>query len=227
MTVSFVGAASAEATSLTLPTHQAGDLLVMWVLRSANDAPVIPSPWLHHQTRTSGTGGNRGVGIAWRVAQSSAETSGTWTNAFLLACSVYRHTTQILSLGFASNSFGTGTANVTYPGLATRGSNTNTTKLQDASSWLIGFCSLVENTSNGTTAPTGMTNRTALNGSTGYAVAIHDTAANVASWNATNFVANQNVTHGNFTAEIIATGGLKSAGGGMLVHPGMSGGMRG
>ena len=84
---SFVGAAQASGTTITLPAHQAGDIIVMWATSVINTI-TQPSGW----TGTAVAGGQSvGSGIlAYKIAASSSEVSGTWTNAKALMVAVYR-----------------------------------------------------------------------------------------------------------------------------------------
>lgn len=218
MTVSFVGAASAEATSLTLPAHQAGDLIVMYGRGPAGlpTPPTLPSGWVQIQ-RFSASSNN--VAVCWRIASSSAETSGTWTNAEQLMALVYRHTTNYLGLGLSAVTNGTITTSITYPALTA----------YPTSGWVLGLGS-AKNDSNLNTnfdlPPSGMTNRHSAFGSTyAFEVVAHDTNANVASWSSTTRTNDLAVRFATVTVPIVVLNAKAAAG--MLVHPGMSGGMRG
>jgi len=62
-----------------MPTHQAGDLLLMFAWNDGSaTAPTIPSGWVtrFNVGATTGT-----VVCAYKIAQSNAEAFGTWTNA--------------------------------------------------------------------------------------------------------------------------------------------------
>lgn len=218
MTVSFVGATSAEATSLTLPAHQAGDLIVIYArgLSGAPTPPTLPSGWVQIQRFSLST---NSVSVCWKIASSSAETSGTWTNAEQLMALVYRHTTNYLGLGLSAASSGTNATSIIYPTLTT----------YPASGWVLGLGS-AKNDSNLNTnfdlAPSGMTNRHSAFGATyAYEVVAHDTNANVASWSNTTRTNDSAVRYATVTVPIVVLNTKAAAG--MLVHPGMSGGMRG
>lgn len=89
MAIEFVSSASENATSISaMPTHQAGDILVFAAFRFGNSAaPTLPSGLVG--AAVFGVN-NINTNIAYRVAASSGETSGTFTNASALACLVYR-----------------------------------------------------------------------------------------------------------------------------------------
>lgn len=93
--VTYVGAAAANATSVSIPTHQAGDLLVIFAWRNnSNSLPGKPSasgtvPTWNDIDATTGSG-STSCRTAYAVAASSGRTSGTWSNAASVAVAVLR-----------------------------------------------------------------------------------------------------------------------------------------
>ncbi len=74
-----VGSATAPDSSVTIPAHQAGDLLVIFANRfDSTTIPTLPSGWTSAAT---GTGTSRAGRVGYRVATGSGTTSGTWTGA--------------------------------------------------------------------------------------------------------------------------------------------------
>lgn len=223
MTVSFVGAASAEATSLTLPAHQAGDLIV--ICAAAGNAPAItaPSGWTILLTRQGSA--NLSAITAFKIANSGAETSGTWTNAVLLIAGVWRHTEKLLIVNGVAENAGNVTTTINFPTLAIAGSGSSVMTTQN---WVGAFALSTSNTIDFETPPTGMTNRAVISGTSALELALHDTNANVANWTSTNRTASESASYHTRMFSIEPTNFDKAAaGGGMLIHPGMSGGMRG
>lgn len=118
MAISYIASGGAQTNTITIPTgYVAGDLLVMFAFRDGNTtAPTIPAGWtqvgLNTGTLTSSA-------TAYKVATSSSETSGTWTNADALICHVYRGQlatgTPIVNSGAQA---GTGTS-INYSGIVT------------------------------------------------------------------------------------------------------------
>lgn len=91
MTQSRVGNVCAEATTLTPPAHQAGDLFLLWVWRIGSTvAPTVPSGqnWRYRTGPTGANSMNRMLLFKW--AQSSSEGIGTFTNATILDLVVCR-----------------------------------------------------------------------------------------------------------------------------------------
>jgi len=101
MTVSFIAATSAESTSVTLPSHQAGDLIVMLAMRyNSVTAGTIPTGWgYRYVSQRNGTFVAITCAVSCRLAASSAETSGTWTSWTHLLAAVYRDDANYLYLG--------------------------------------------------------------------------------------------------------------------------------
>lgn len=110
--ITYIGAASGT-TSATLPAHQSGDLILGFSFRDGSTvAPTLPGDW----TSIASVGANSCHGrLAYKVATSSSETTGTWTSATTVVFLVYRgdyDLTNIVSLDTTSTSSGT---TVTYP----------------------------------------------------------------------------------------------------------------
>jgi hypothetical protein len=212
MTVSFVAAASAEATSLTLPTHQASDLLVMFFMRAASAIVTVPTGWAVMEQRTSTTGGNRLIGVAYRVAITASETSGTWTNASMLTCAVMRDSANYLVLGGVAISTGS-TTTVNYASLAVKNTTNITTKMIGDSAVLLLYGAALTNNSTMEQAPTGCTTQHNAVLAT-YEAVVHTTDSAVASRVATSITADVSVTTSTFVVELFDTGVAKSSGGG-------------
>jgi hypothetical protein len=159
----FIGAATAEATTITIPTgHQMGDLLIIYAFRDGSTAaPTVPSGWT---TAHNATGANTCSGaLGWKIAASNGETSGTWTNASGLACAVYRGTPMQTALGTPTVTNGTGTS-VTY----------GTVSPKATTGWIAAFAGHRSVDPSLGTAPSGMTNHSVTAGATAV-YATHDT----------------------------------------------------
>jgi len=139
--ISFIGQNTASnATSVTLPAHQAGDFLLIHAGTYRGLPITIPVGW---------TPINSGSGLvsAYKIAQSSTETSGTWVGATLLNSLVYRGVSPAVPVGSTSQSIGFAIqASPTY--------STLTMQRTDNSSWL-SFASLMSDDTNTTITETG------------------------------------------------------------------------
>lgn len=230
MAISYVGGASAAATTLTLPSHNAGDLIFgfAWHSPTNTGTPAVPSGWymVRNITRSSGVSARTGV-LGYKIAQSNSETSGTWASAILLGCVVYRDTAEYISVGgWNVNADNTGTA-FNYPALTANGSLQSNNTILGPNTWVVGFGGINSNALSLETPPSGMTNRVNIAGASVGELAIHDTNGNVASWSQTATVLSSADYGSAITVEILRTGHLKTAGGGLFVGGGLTGGMRG
>lgn len=115
MAISYIGGATGT-NSATLPTHAADDLIIGWAFRDGLAAlPTVPSGWT---TITTTTGTLCGAAIAYKIAASSGETSGTWTSADSLVIQVYRGADLTTPIGNSAILAGASTSNtVQYPAL--------------------------------------------------------------------------------------------------------------
>lgn len=174
MAISRISVVDAAGTSLTPGTHDTGDLLLMFAYRQNSVAqPTIPVGWT---PITNVVGANtNSINAAYKIAASSSETSGTWTNAHELMLHVYRGQSTVSPIGAFTNSQGTGTT-VTY-GLVNMIN-------PDGTSWVAAGAGHRNTNTAMETPPTNMTNLTNEVG-TGES-ASHDTNTGVASWPSTN-----------------------------------------
>lgn len=87
--ISRVGAAAASATTVTLPAHEPGDLILIYAYRddAAAPTPTLPAGWAGLSDGGSGENSSR---VAYRIAATDSEVSGTWTSADALIATVYR-----------------------------------------------------------------------------------------------------------------------------------------
>lgn len=111
--ITFEGAAVGTTDVTTLPAHETGDLILAFAFRDVDTTtPSLPSGWTNLQTASANTTGSR---LAYKIAASSGETSGTWTNANRVVFLVYSNVNvnQITSATLRSTSTGSSTT-VTY-----------------------------------------------------------------------------------------------------------------
>lgn len=141
-----IGSSSAEATTVTIPAgHQRGDLLLIFAYRDGSStAPSVGSGF--SSVVGSGTSTNA-YHLGAKIATSSSETSGTWTNATELVCVVYRNVDSLTPITNGS-------------GNLSNGSNTNCIfpikDIKEHESWVVGFGGAVNTDATFSTPPTGM-----------------------------------------------------------------------
>lgn len=173
MSLSFIGAGAAQANTVSIPTHQAGDLIVIFAFR--DDSTTAPSVPAGFTSAGSNTGTVNSSIIGYKRATSSGETSGTWTNALGLVVHVYRgaFTSGPPIIRWAAQ---TGTANtINYSGITTMYES-------GGSSWVARFAGTSVTDNSIETAPTGHTNRASAGGSGAVLEVVgHDTNGGVSS----------------------------------------------
>lgn len=170
MAIQFVSSASSNTNTITMPTHQAGDMLIMFAYKF-NPGPVTPSGWSDVAVTPETY-----AKVSYKIATSSSETSGTWTNATTLICMVYR---GVYGIGRAGYIAGDTSTTMTFPGPM---SLVNT----DGTSWVAMF-GAIENYSltwPATTAGGRARRQLHAPGGTNREAAVYDTNGGVASWSA-------------------------------------------
>lgn len=154
----------------TMPTHAAGDLLVIKAYRVGfTTPPAMPSGWTAPSPATD-TANTNCIRVGYKVAASSSEVSGTWTNCNYLSCDVYRNVTGVGAIAFENGNSNT----PSLPAL--------TLQNEDNTSWVMGGAGYKNNSSN-LHGAAGMTLRSTYDGTSGQAdVASYDTDDPVASF---------------------------------------------
>jgi hypothetical protein len=154
MPLTYQGSTGALATSVTLPTHAVGDIIVIYSARgNAGAAPSIPSAGGTVPTWTNITsGGTNGHRLAYTVATATNHTSGTWTNAAVMMAVVLRGQGTSPIGGNALSFSATSSTNVTAPSITLSNSS--------GSSQIVHFLNAyTAATWNWNSAPSGYTSR--------------------------------------------------------------------
>lgn len=171
MAITRIGAVSAAASSVSLPVHQPGDLIVIFAARDNSQSGLgMPVGY----TSISSVGANSvSLRAGYKIATSSGEISGRWANATSIHAHVLRGTDTATVIG--GTSVGTAAnATVSYNGLVMRDVT--------GSSWVLA-CAFDLNISNGIDiSPKGMTKSTDQIVSTTSESATFDTDGGVSSW---------------------------------------------
>lgn len=175
---------TAESSSVTIPAHQVGDLIIVWAWVESTTNPTIAAGWTTITSTTDGT--TCSISMGWKIATSAAETSGTWTGATSMGAAVYRGAYTV------SANFSTATTGATQ--------TWNAVTLTGKKSWLVGFIGHRSiNTTTLTTPPTGFTNLASTLGATSD-VALHDSNGVVVTNYATNTTTSGGTNSGAITA---------------------------
>lgn len=190
MAISVIGTPiSAAATTVTPPTHAVGDYIVIVALRSATTAPTLPAGYTQIVT---GTGNSNSYRVGYKVATSTTDASGTWTNASLLLCMVYRGASGIGASSAATHAAATTTAIPTI-----------TVANQNSKSWVVAFAGHAATSTQGTPLAGATTSRVAQTAGT-YNGGMFDTNAGVNSFSATTSANTTSVVNCGGTFELIA-----------------------
>ena len=174
MTISRISSAAAAASSVTLGTHAQGDLLMAFAFNDGSTTiPSLPSGWTNHMTFT---GSLTGIRIGYKMASSSSDTSGTWTNADGLIVVVYRGGTgYIVQPAFGNGNLGTSTT-LRYSAFTAANDREGATDR-----WFAGFAAMRVDTNAIETPPTNMSLVLGQVG-TGWEMVWHDSNATLTSW---------------------------------------------
>ena len=220
MAISRVGSGSAQTTTIAIPSHQAGDIIVISANRNNTTPATVPAGWV---TQVSTGASNASNALAWKMATSSGETSGTWTNASSLHVAVYRGDSGVLAISSSLGGAAATSTSVSYTTLA----NGLAYRSGVLSNWYIGTAIQLNAANSLETAPSGFTNIN-VESATGWKSVYHDTNADQLSNWAT--AATTVATSAFYITRIIQlfefTGPAFGGGGGSIFfRPGMSGGM--
>ena len=88
MAASYVNSATSTSTTVTVPTHQIGDVIIIFASSLTTTPPTLPSGWTNLQTKV---GASTSLRVGYKYATSTSDGSGTWTGASALNCVIYRN----------------------------------------------------------------------------------------------------------------------------------------
>lgn len=185
----FVGQGTASGPSVAIPSHNVGDLLVMFAYRDNNiSPPTVPAGWT---TISSSMGASsNSSSLAYRIATGNDSGTG-FAGSTGLIVQVYRgvSTSPIGANGVQQGA----SATAAYPALSLG--------VFDSSSWIVGFAGVAKKNTTIKNAPTGMTARADIVGGSSEASG-SDTNGGVSSWNAQNVPLGKSVNWSVRTLEI-------------------------
>jgi hypothetical protein len=112
MAVSFIGAASGQA-SATLPAHAVGDLIIVFAIRDGSTtAPGLPAGHDYGTDTLTWAGTTCAGRLSWKIADTTSEATGTFGQTSCLIAHVYRGA----EIGDIATGGGAA-ADVTYPAI--------------------------------------------------------------------------------------------------------------
>jgi len=132
--IQYIGLTSANATSVSLPSHQTGDLILIMAqdYEVNNDSaggliPALPAGYTSIRDGTSDADEDWSWRVGYKFATNNSETSGTWTNAEKVVAAVYRN---VVSIGTNTQTI-VNTDDPTWPAM--------TLQKTDNTSWVVGL----------------------------------------------------------------------------------------
>lgn len=182
--VGIVGVASG-ITSATMPTHQVGDLIILAVTRIEASSSTITNPGGYtvipgaSSIGTESSGASKYVrhGYLYKVAASTSEVTGTWTNASTVTAIVIRGQHASPFGGIASANNGLNSTTAPYPAV--------TIAATARANYLLAFASVGNATMSIDQPPMGLLNIYNATVAGTHEVAVHG-AKKVGSWPLTN-----------------------------------------
>jgi hypothetical protein len=128
----FVDVATANATTLTMPEHATDDILIGVAYQWGSNTDItVPAGW----TSIANVDGSfHNFRVAYKVAASASETSGTWTGANELLIASYRgfNTADPIGGVVTAIASGTGASSIAFPVLSSAAMDASGT------SWILG-----------------------------------------------------------------------------------------
>lgn len=196
MAISVIGTPiSAAATTVTPATHAIGDYIVIVAMRSAVTAPTLPAGYT---TIATGSGNTNSYRVGYKIATSTTDASGTWTNASLLLCTVYRGVSGIGTSSAATHAAATTTAIPTIS-LAN----------QNSKSWVVAFAGHAATSTQGTPLAGATTLRVTQTAGT-YNAGMFDTNAGTNSFSATTSSNTTSVVNAGGSFELLSTDAIST-----------------
>lgn len=194
MKIQFIGFAATANNTLAIPAHKAGDTIIM--LAFTPGVFVIPltpgGEWVALASNSSSTATREyGALLAYKVALSDAETSGTWASTAALMCLVYRGARAVAPI---RNNFMSATAG--YSGAYSYAA-IPTFYQPNKSSWAVSVVANGTNTATVNSPPAGMTLRGTSSNSE-CAFGAQDTNGPVTGWaggSGANSIAGVNINY--------------------------------
>lgn len=165
--ISYVNSGTSATSTITIPTHQVGDLIIIQAINSAaSTKPTVPGTFT--SITTANTTGAFGSSAGYIIATTNTTTSGTWTNADRMMVVVYRGVSAVGNTASDANNISN--VNMSYPAV--------TFAVSNGTSWA---CCMGQ--TKGTQSPgTPGTNTSRANGTT---YRLSDTNAGVTGWSTT------------------------------------------
>jgi hypothetical protein len=219
MTIALQGSSDANATSVAITTHAINDTILFLVYRDNSTAsPTIPSDCVVLHQQAMGAAGY--LISAFKVAKTTSETSGTWTNASHIIAMVFRPDANSLAFPEYLSTQSATSATVTFAAQSTGILRSNAEDLA-----VVGLVAQRNSANNLAQAPGTMTNiRSGGNGST-YQVAANWEASRTTAWAAANITVATSALYRTAVIGMSQVSFTSASGGAMFFRPGINGGI--
>lgn len=126
--ISYIADGQAVGTSVTIPAHQVGDLIVIFAFANTGTVPALGAQFTN-VANCNLSGGTTGSRVGYMIADTTTEVSGTWTSATSLMVHVYRSSAGNMPVpGACAGQNAAASTALTYPAL--------TLTKTDHSSWV-------------------------------------------------------------------------------------------
>ncbi len=217
MTISIVGSATNLGNTITMPTHAAGHLLLCFAYNDGSSTAVtLPSGWVErYGTAVGGVGYIR---VGYKYAQSSSETSGTWTNADqLFMISIAGGANTLVFPNFISTNTGT----TTTINFAAQAASTFQNGADDQAliSWVAS-----RNSGNTLTAPSGLTVEQSATDSANFVSQVCFQATRTTIWTSTNVTVTNSALYRTIMLSVVESTVYGVSGGGSVRQVNIRGG---
>ncbi len=165
--VQHIASATAAATTIAIPTHGIGDLIVISASRTGDTTtPSLASGWTNI---ASGNANLISTRVGYFIATTTTTVSGTWANAHNLVVSVYRGAHPTAPFGDNTGRSDAGSSSIEYQDI--------TFTVTDGTSW-VHMMAVHGNATDLNLPPAGAVNR-----SSGGRLTVHDSNGGLSLWN--------------------------------------------
>lgn len=216
MTIALQANSSALATTVSLGTHAVRDLIIIHASNhGSSTVPTKPSGWV---TGYSASVAGGSIVVGYKHAQTTSETSGTWTNATHLFATIWRGGTNTLVVPeFAGANTGT-SITPNYPAQSAGSFKTDAANIA-----LLAYI-LNSNTANTLAAPGATTDLQSATDSSTWQAKQYYQLSRTTAWASTNSTQANSAFWRTLMLSLIESDLYGISSGGIFFRPGMSGG---